>query len=103
MVVKNLVGPSLLGSDFLNLYQANIDFINKKMTLLGSKGPVILKFDKETKNLDNNRQLTKSISNDNLMVTEDKTSEISDLGLIQNLLLVAKNSHKLNEVSDDGF
>jgi len=46
MVVENLVGPSLIGTDFLNLYQAKINFVDKQIILTGDKGLAVLEFDK---------------------------------------------------------
>jgi len=38
MVVRNLVGASLIGTNFLNLYQAKINFVNKQIVLTGDNG-----------------------------------------------------------------
>lgn len=46
MVVENLVGPSLIGTEFLKLYQAKINFVNKQIILTSDKGLVVLEFDK---------------------------------------------------------
>lgn len=44
MVVENLVGPSLLGTDFLKCYHAKINFVDKQIILTQDKGIVVLKF-----------------------------------------------------------
>lgn len=49
LVVKNLIGPNMLGTDFLNLYNANINFVRKQLVLTGDKGLAVLKFDETLK------------------------------------------------------
>jgi len=48
MAVGNLVRPSLIDTDFLKLYQAKINFVDKQIILTGYKGLVVLEFDKKT-------------------------------------------------------
>lgn len=54
MVVKNLVGPNLLGIDFLKLYKAKIDFVKKQIKLLNDDKSVTLEFGNENKISNNN-------------------------------------------------
>lgn len=98
MVVENLVGPSLLGTDFLNKYQANIDFVNKQIILLGNERSVTLRFGHEVENLNKSQKLIKINHSGNVLDLEK-----TDLSINEKIRLIAESSYKLNEVPSDGF
>uniref|UniRef100_A0A2H8TVD7 Retrovirus-related Pol polyprotein from transposon 297 n=1 Tax=Melanaphis sacchari TaxID=742174 RepID=A0A2H8TVD7_9HEMI len=109
MIVENLVGPSLLGTDFLKLYKAKINFVNKQIILTGNKSEVVLNFDKESNTISNNTEVKCERNTDKIVTVDNNDNKIEtekrrNLLVIQpRLHLIARGSHKLTEVPGDGF
>jgi len=86
MVVGNLIGPSLIGTDFLKLYQAKINFVDKLIILTGDKGLVVLEFDKKRITSDNIEFEIENIFNEStLNKNKDNNNETEKM---KNLLLI---------------
>jgi len=108
MVVGNLVGPSLIGTDFLELYQAKINFVNRQIVLTNDKGLVVLEFDKNRRTSDNIKVKIEKIVNETTLNkdtnNDNKTEKMRNLILIQpRLREIVRCSRKLIEVPGNGF
>ncbi|KNE88633.1 hypothetical protein PSTG_17949, partial [Puccinia striiformis f. sp. tritici PST-78] len=108
MVVRNLVGPSLIGTDFLELYQAKINFVNKQIVLTGDKGLVVLEFDQKRRTSDNIKLKIEKIVDETTLNrdtdNDNKIEKMRNLILIQPTLReIVRCSSKLIEVPGDGF